>query len=478
MTDTGAAPGPALVRTVAWNTTAQALGKTAVLAIGAVSVAVTTRYLGTAGYGQLALALAFVQMFGLLADLGLLTVVVREVSRDAAQLQRLVGNALTLRLALSVGVIALAGLASLALPYTPRVRVAIVIAGAPLMLGMANTALVAVFQARLRMDRAMVGDVVGRAAAFAALLVAVELDLGFYAVVATGAVGAAVALAITSRLVRPFARIRPRAQPDVWRSLIVRAAPVGAALAVTEVYFRADTVIVSVFRSYGEVGLYALGYRLIELLGLLPAVVMTSVFPLLSRHLSDGGALAGRIVDATADLFVAIGTPIVAGGLVVAPQLVRLLGGDRFAGAATPLRILLVAGALSFVSGLFGQSLIAGGREKWALRIALAALVFNVSLNLALVPPYGINAAAAVAVASEVLLVAAGLLLARRELGIAPRFRLLWRAGVAAAAMAVALSLVDAWPLAVLVPLGALLYTACLWALGGVDRRIIEALRA
>ena len=47
----------------------------------------------------------------------------------------------------------------------------------------------------------------------------------------------------------------------------------------------------SIYRSYGEVGLYALGYRLIELLGLLPAVVMSSVFPLLSRHLAEGGLI-------------------------------------------------------------------------------------------------------------------------------------------------------------------------------------------
>ena len=80
------------------------------------------------------------------------------------------GHALTLRLALSLGVIALAGLLSLAMPYTPQVRVAILIAGVPLVLGLANTAIVAVFQARLRMDRAAISDVAGRAAAFVALV--------------------------------------------------------------------------------------------------------------------------------------------------------------------------------------------------------------------------------------------------------------------------------------------------------------------
>jgi O-antigen/teichoic acid export membrane protein len=472
------ADGSSVVRRVAWNTAAQAIGKAAVLAIGAASIVVTTRYLGASGYGQFALALAFVQMVGLLADLGLLTVVVREISRRPEETERLVGNALALRLALSLGVIALAGLLSLAMPYTEQVRVAILIAGVPLVLGLANTAIVAVFQARLRMDRAAISDVAGRAAGFGALVVVAALDLGFYAVVATAAVGAFVTLVVTWRLSRPLVRIRPAASRPVWRSLIRAALPVGAALAVTEVYFRADTLIVSLFEDYEEVGFYALAYRVVELLGILPAIVMTSVFPLLSRYLRENRGLARRTLDATADLFVAVGVPLAAGGLVVAPQLVRLIGGDEFEGAADTLRILLFAGALAFVSGLFGMALIAGDRQRSALRLAVAALAFNVPLNFALVPSLGIDAAAAVAVASELLLVLGGGLLVRRELDVAPRLRILWKALAAGAAMAAVLALVDDWSLALLLPLGAGLYLGGLWALGGIDRRMLEALRA
>ena len=255
------------------------------------------------------------------------------------------------------------------------------------------------------------------------------------------------------------------------------ALPVGAALAVSELYFRLDTLLVSVFRPYEEVGLYSLSYRMVELIGILPAIVMTSVFPLLARYLQESRDLAARTVDAAGDLFLAIGAPIAAGGLVVASDLVRLLGGEEFAGAADPLRLLLFAVALAFVSGLFGHALIAGGRQGSALRLALAALAFNLVLNLALVPPYGIEAAAAVALASELLLVAGGLVLVRRDLGLTPHFRLLWRAPAAAAVMGAVLALVSELPLTVLLALGAALYVTLLWALGGLDRRGLGELR-
>jgi O-antigen/teichoic acid export membrane protein len=466
-----------VLRRVAWNTAAQAAGRAALLAIGLASVVVTTRYLGAADYGKVALAFAFLQMLGVLADVGLLTVVVREISRDPASTDRLVGNALVLRLALSLVVLVLAVVASLLLPWDEEVRVAVLIAGVPFVLGLANSALVAVLQARLRMGRAAIADVSGRAASFAALVVVVALDLGFYAVVGTAAVGAAVTLAITWTLVHREASPRPRAERTVWRSLLVTALPVGATLAVSEIYFRLDTLIVSAFRSYDEVGLYSLSYRIVELIGILPAIVMTSVFPLLSRYLHESRERAERVVDATADVFVAVGVPLAAGGLVVAPELVTAIGGDEFADAADPLRLLLFAVALAFVSGLFGHALIAGERQRSALRLGIAALVFNLALNLALVPSLGIEAAAAVALGSELLLVVGGYVYVRRELGITPRFVLLWRVVVSAAVMGGLLALVADWPLALLLPLGVAIYVTAMWGLGGLDPRRLGVLR-
>ena len=81
-------------RRVASNTAVQLAGKGAVLAIGLVSIAVLTRYLGPEDYGKYTLALMYMQLFGVLADVGLFTTVVREISKDPERTEELVGNAL------------------------------------------------------------------------------------------------------------------------------------------------------------------------------------------------------------------------------------------------------------------------------------------------------------------------------------------------------------------------------------------------
>src|SRR4051812_10458356 len=113
--------------------------------MGAGSIAILTPYLGPGDYGRFTLALMYMQLFGVLADVGLFTTVVRDISRDPDRTEELVGNALTLRLLLSIVVIGVAAGVSLLLPYAPDVRVAILLAGGPLLLGMLNSSLLAVF---------------------------------------------------------------------------------------------------------------------------------------------------------------------------------------------------------------------------------------------------------------------------------------------------------------------------------------------
>lgn len=468
---------PSAARAVAGNALAQGAGKAVVLGVGAASIAVTTRYLGASGYGHFALALALLQSVGVLADAGLTTVVVREGSRTPDRLPALVGNALTLRLALAPVAVALA-VALASLPgYGEEVVTAVVIAAAPFLMGLASSSLAAVFQVRLQMGRAALADALGRVAGFGALVAVVTADLGFEAVVASTAVGAAVALAVTAGFALRAVRVRLSVDRPIWRELTVAALPLGLTLAVAELYFRADTYILALSRPATDVGHYAMAYRLYELLALFPAIVMTTVFPLLSRYLAEDRAAAERALRATARAFWTLGVPVALGGAVIAPELARFVGGEDFAAAAGPIRLLLCAAALAYLSGLYGYALIAGGLQRFTLWLSVAALAVNVALNVALAPEYGPTASAAIALATELGLLAGGWLLVRRRLGLRAAPERPLAPVVAAAVMAAAL-----WPLrertpALTVPLGVLTYGLVLWVSGGVDRRTLEVLR-
>ena len=465
------------VRRVATATALGLAGRVGVLLLGLASIAITTRYLGPDRYGRFALALSFVQLFGVLADAGLTTIVVRELAREPERAPSVLGSALALRSGLAIAAAAAAALAALAMPYPPEVRVAVLIAGVPLVLGLLNSAFVAVLQSDLRAGRIAIADVGGRAAALAAVALVAALDLGFYAVVAAAGVGAAVTLAITSALARSWLPARPQADRATMRRLMVAALPLGAALALNEAYFRADALIISLSRPFEELGLYALAWRVGELTATLPAAFLVSVFPLLARYVATADARMPAALRTAGDVLIHAGAAIAVGGAIVAPELARALGGEEFSGAATPLRILLAAAAIGFVNGLYGHALIARDRQLAALWLNVLALALNVGLNVALVPPYGIEAAAWTALGCELVLLAGSGWLVHRHLGYVPSFAALARALPAAAAMAAAVWPLREQPLWLSVPVGAVVYVAVLALAGGVDRERLAELR-
>lgn len=446
--------------------------------MGVVSIAVVTRYLGPDDYGRYTLALMYMQLFGVLADVGLYTTVVREISKQPSRTEELVGNVLTLRLLLAVGVIALAAAISLLLPYAPDVRVAILLAGAPLLFGMLTSTFVGILQSRLRMGRAVVGDVAGRAVALGLVVAVASLDLGFYAVMGAAGGGALATLAVTRVLTRRLASVRFRADRTVWRTLLVSALPLGLALAINALYFRADTLIISLYEPYEQVGLYTLAYRILELALVVGTVFLNTTFPLLSEAVARDEPRARRTIQLSTDLFVILGLPLLAGGLVLAPQVIELAGGDEFEDAAEPLRILLGAGALAWINGVFGYALIAKERQASALWLNASALTFNVGLNFLLIPRYGIVVAAVVTVASELVILGGSYVLMTRHFAFFPKARTLLPALVAAAAMGGVLWALRGASLVLLVPLGAVIYAGLLWLISPTSREVVGGVRA
>jgi O-antigen/teichoic acid export membrane protein len=352
-----------------------------------------------------------------------------------------------------------------------------VLAGAPLLFGMLTSSIVAVLQAQLRMGRAVAGEVIGRGLALGVTVLVAVLDLGFFAVMGAAGAGAAATLLVTWQLTRRIEPFRFRAEPAVWRPLLLAALPLGLALAINEIYFRADTVIISLYEPYGQVGLYTLAYRILEFGLALGTIFLATVFPLLSQAVAHDERRALRTIQSTVDVFLIATAPLVTCGLVLALQVIELAGGEGFEDAATPLRVLLAAGSLAAVNGVFGFALIAKERQASALWLNVAGLSFNIGLNFLLVPRYGIVAAAAVTVASEVLILGGSYYLMRRHFAFFPRVGLLLPTVAAAAVAGGVLWLLRDASIVALAPLGAVLYGALLYAISPRSREVVLGAR-
>lgn len=466
-----------LTRRIAYNTLVQVVGKAIILIISAVSIGILTRYLGTSSYGKFSLALVYMQFFGILADVGLFTIVVREISKNPRRTEEIVGNTFGLRLVLSLLVVSLAGALSLVLPYPPEVRMAISLVGLAILFGLMNSSLLTVFQAKLRMDYSVISDTTGRFASFLAVLFVVYYNLGFYAAVATTALGTLATLLVTVILVRRLVKVRMRADFTLWKRILIASIPLGLALAINQLYFRIDTIILSMFRSYHEVGLYSLAYKIIEILLTVPGFFMNSVFPLLSQYVAGSDSRVRMTLQTSFDFLLMLAVPVAVGGLIIAEPIILLAGGAEFAEAARPLKVLVFAVGVSFLNLLFGYALIAKDKLKPNLVLSIGGLTTNIILNFIFIPQYGMMAAAINTLLSELLVFGGAYWLVRRHYGFAPHARVLWKIVIAAATMSTVLWLLRPAHVLLAAAAGGLAYVLMLYILRAYDRSILQKLR-
>jgi len=457
--------GGSQTRRVAWNTGVQAVARLLAVALGLLTTVVLTRYLGVEGYGAYVAVTVYVTAFAVVVDWGTATVLVRELAARGREAHPLVGAALALRVLIALGVALLAA-ALLPLLYggadAERVRLGALVALPFLLFSAVATTISAFFQSQLRMGRVAAAELAGQAAATGTIVTLAALGRGFYEIVAAFSLSAAVFAAVTLVLARGRVPLAPRVDLAAWRSLGAASLPLGAALVVNAVYFRADPILLSVLRGERDVGIYGVAYRFLEVAVPFSHFLVLALFPLLAAAAADRAWPAlHRGLQRGLDVLAVAGVALVAGILATAPALVPLLVGAGYEESVLPLRLMIPGAGLLFLTWLLSYVLVAVGRQGDVLRLNLAALALAVGLNLLVIPAYGPPGASAVKTACEALLFLGALWLVRRRTAFRPSAAVAARAVAAGAAMLGAMLALDAG-LAVDVAAGAAVYAAAL----------------
>ena len=163
--------------------------------------------------------------------------------------------------------------------------------------------------------------------------------------------------------------------------------------------FRADLLIVNLFRGAGAAGVYAAAAQVSFLLMMLPAVIATLLFPRVAADQDQTGNRAIRVTRHAS--FVTFVMCVVGAG---AAFTLPLIYGEGFADATIQLLILLPGVYLISVESVLVQHFTGTGLPPAIPIFWLITLAVNLGLNLALVPAFGARGAAAASTVSYALI--------------------------------------------------------------------------
>ena len=407
-------------------------GQVVNVALGIVTTVVIVRALGATSYGEWASILATAELVAMVGNLGLEPVAVRFATREPEKEGAWVGAATTLQFALAVPTIAAFITVITIIASNDEMATAGAILSV-LYLTSALSTLRVVFRLHVR-NHIVVAFTIANSAIWAGSVIAIAASDGDLVAYSLAFVGTAILIqgSMAVFALRTIA-VRWRGCTKMWPILARVGISVGVAAAITWAYGRIDQLLVYQFApAPSEVGVYAAIYKILENASFVPVAVMTTLFPILAGLYPKQPHRLYRIMQRAIDYltFIALG----ALGLTIAAAgpIVELLYGADFASGATLLPILFAAFVTICIGTVVGNMVIAADLQRRYIFYALAGLLLNVPANIALIPVYGIHAAAWITLATEILVVSITLITVLRKIGMTLSLRRILLAALAA----------------------------------------------
>ena len=171
-----------------------------------------------------------------------------------------------------------------------------------------------------------------------------------------------------------------------------RTAILGIALFSNLAFNTIDVLLLGIFTTPSEVGLYSASYRILNQALVIYYLLTQSLYPQFAKLTPSerGTTLRPSILT----LLFASGALLTLLTIFVGESMLRLLFGAEFAIAYSLVAILAFAIPLDFLTSYLSNAYISWGMERQVLLCTATAVITNIGLNIAFIPIYGAKAAA------------------------------------------------------------------------------------
>ena len=465
-------------KALAWNTGVQILGKAVSTAIGVVIVSLMTRHLGDIGFGMYSTANAFFQIFAIMLDLGLNVMLVQmlgERAGDTAYENRAISATFTLRILSALVLLGIAPIIGLALPYPLELKLALFAIWGSFFVTALNQIVIGVQQRHLKMQIVAISEVVGRIVLLVGLLLSITMHWGLIPIVLIVSIGSTINFLINIIVAKRYASFAWNWDPEFWRILIKRSWPIGVSILFNLIYFKADTLILSLVRPFQEVGVYSVAYRVLEILTTLPFMYTGVLLPLLARAWTDKNKthFQSLLSNSYIAMFLLV-APIMGSIYILGPRVLTLIAGPDFAASSAILNILLIAVGLIFLGTVSSHAIVALDAQRKMMPVYIIVAILTLIGYVAFIPTYGMWAAAWLTVFSEGLVALASTIISIRRSDTKISWMPLFKIAVVTVIMTLSIQAVKhAW-LPIPIAIGSLVYIGLILASGAVSKETLK----
>ncbi len=435
-----------------------------------------TRYYGEKEMGLYFLAMYVTNLIVSGTELGMHAPLIREMALRLEQARHLVGNALIIRILLSIVAFGLMIGVGRLLDYTPETMQIIKLLGLAEIFNSIAQSYRCVFRAFEQMKYEALTVVAERCVVcvVGGMSIALGANLAQFCIVILIASG--INLTLSVAIVRwKFIKLRFRFDLSIWRELMRQALPFALGNMLHLAYFRIGTIMIKQLSPDGIAAnaWYGLAHTIVNAVTILPGAFLGAMFPPMSRAFEGkGGDFRAAYTYATRWM-VLLGVPTAVGIAALAREIVSILPPDKYAitKIAPALQLLSWSCGLAFLTTTLVTVLRAADKRfQFTLLMGMTTLI-NITLNYLLIPSHSHIGAAMSLIVSEAFLFVASFVYVSRRVATLITIRYGFKAVALSALMGAGLVVFrNLFPIWALIPLAIAFYAAGMAIWGELKR--------
>lgn len=344
------------------------------------------RYLGSANYGQLYLAISIAMILGIIIDFGGKYLIPKEVAREKDKTSKVLISYIGVRTAIWAVCMLLLVLFSFVVDYSPTVKWLILILGISKLWNGLVQAIRGCFQGYEIMEYPSVGVIVQKVFVSVTAVTALFWGAGPITIALIMAVGVLLNLAVCLKFIPKIIDSIPNFRLGISLNLIKTSIPYFLWSIFGVIYYRIDTVMLSMFTTESVVGWYGGAYRFFDVIMFLPSIFTTVIFPIFARLQSKQEELSDTF-QRSLRYMILTGIPMTICFFLFAEEIVQLFYGlEEYGPSVILLQVFAPGVILVYIDFIMGSTIMATDRQNLLAWVGFAAIILNVGLNYLTIP--------------------------------------------------------------------------------------------
>lgn len=380
------------IKNTFWLTLSEVMGRLLKMFL----IVYIARKLGTDGWGAFSYAISIGALLMIFSDIGISNLITREAVQEKEEYEKFISTALFLKIIILLISTVIVVIAAPLISNIPEANNLFAIIAVILFFDSLTNVCLALNRALEKMERELIIKIITNTTVLILGIILLRMNPTPKSIAIAYAIGSTIGFFVIFIMIRKDIRKYIIKIDTKKIGLIFRTTwPFAIIILVGGIMANTDIFMLGIWKTPKDIGLYAVAQRFYQFIIIIPSVIGTATFPIMSR-LTENSANKQftSALEKTLAFIMMVGMPIAAGGIVLANQIIPLAFGVEYMDAIPLLQILMIMLLVAFPMIIISNSIFSHNKQRDLASIYMAGIIANIFINLLLIPTFGAEGAA------------------------------------------------------------------------------------